>query len=163
MIPKPQQGVPLAYYGFLIALYNGIFAGFIWLYRRWRHPLERLSPFDFVLLGMGTLRLAKLISEDEITRVIRRPVIQVEGGERRPRGHGLRWAVGKLLLCPTCTGTWVAAFLTYALHLFPRYARPFLVIMATSAFEQSGDALLSLIYTDRDLLRDEEHLLEEER
>lgn len=151
-----SPGNPLTYYTLLIALYNALFAIFTLVYRRSKAPLERITPFDLVLLGLGTLRMAKLVSEDEVTTVLRRPVIEVEGEERHPRGHGLRWAVGKLLLCPTCTGTWIAAALTYALHLAPTYTRPFLAIMSASAIEQSSDALLSLVYTDRDLLRDEE-------
>ncbi|MDQ2740926.1 MAG: DUF1360 domain-containing protein, partial [Chloroflexota bacterium] len=138
-------------------LYNGIFAGFLYLYRRWRHPLEQLTPMDMTLLSLATLRMSKLLSEDEISSVIRRPVIEIEAGSRHPRGHGLRWAIGKLVLCPTCTGTWVAAFLTYALHLWPRYTRPFLAILSASGAEQFSDALLSLVYTDRDLLREREH------
>lgn len=158
----PESGAqtrpPLTYYALLIALYNTLFGLFTLFYRRRQHPLQQITPFDLVLLGLGTLRMAKLVSEDEVTTVLRRPVIEVGHGERHPRGHGLRWAVGRLLLCPTCTGTWVAAVLTYALHLAPRYTRPFLAVMSASAIEQSSDALLSLVYTDRDLLREvEEH------
>jgi hypothetical protein len=83
-------------------------------------------------------------------------VVEEEGDERRPQGSGLRWALGKLVTCPTCTGTWVAAFLGCALHLSPRYTRPFLAIMSASGMSQMGDALLSLVYTDRDALRKRE-------
>ncbi len=154
---QEDSGRPYAYYALLIAVYNSIFAGFLYAYRRWSHPLDRLTPMDFTLLGLATLRMSKLLSEDEVTSVIRRPVIEVEGEERHPRGRGLRWAIGKLVLCPTCTGTWVAAMLTYALHLSPRYTRPFLAILAASGMEQFSDAVLSLVYTDRDLLRQQEH------
>jgi hypothetical protein len=44
-------------------------------------------------------------------------------------------------------------FFTYTLYLFPRYARPFLAFMAASGISQISDALLSLVYTDRDLIR----------
>jgi hypothetical protein len=150
---------PYGYYAFLIALYNALFGGFLVLYRRWKDPLDRISGLDLLLLCLATLRMSKLVSEDEITSVMRRPIIEVEDGQKRPRGRGLRWALGKLVLCPTCTGTWIAAFLTYALHLQPKYARPFLAMMTASGASQFSDALLSLVYTDRDLLRDEEDLL----
>lgn len=156
MHPAEPGERPYTYYALLIALYNALFGGFLLLYRRWRHPLEQITPLDLGLLGLATLRVAKLVSEDEITAVIREPLIEVEGGQKQPRGRGLRWALGKLVLCPTCTGTWVAAFLTYALHLSPRYTRPFLAIMSASGAEQFTDALLSLVYTDRDLLREKE-------
>lgn len=162
-MPNNSESRPYGEYAALITLYNLIFGGFLLLYRRWSHPLERLSALDLAMLGFATLRLAKLVSEDEITTVIRRPLIEVEGEQKRPRGNGLRWALGRLVLCPTCTGTWIAAFLTYALHLFPRYTRPFLAVMSASGISQTSDALLSLVYTDRDLLRDEEHIIKEQR
>jgi len=150
---EPQEAKPYTYYAFLIALFNALFGAFTLLYRRQDHPLEEIRPLDLVMLGFATLRMAKLVSEDEITEVLREPVVEVIGDEKRPAGRGLRWALGKLVLCPTCSGTWIAAFLTYALHLSPRYTRPFLVLMSASGISQTSDALLSLVYTDRDVLR----------
>lgn len=143
-----------ASYALLIVLYNAIFGGFLLLYRKRRHPLETLSALDLSLLGLATLRASKLVSEDEITSILREPVLDEVDGQKIPRGGGFRRSLGKLLLCPTCTGTWIAAFFTYALYLFPRYTRPFLAIMAASGMSQTSDALLSLVYTDRDLLRE---------
>ncbi len=140
-------------YTLLIVLYQALFGGFVLLYRRWRHPLEQITPLDLTLLGLATMRLSKLVSEDEITAALREPFIDESGGTKQPKGHGMRRSLGKLVLCPICTGTWVAAFLSYALHLSPRYARPFLAIMAASGISQTSDAFLSLAYTDRDLLR----------
>lgn len=158
-----EQRRPFGYYAVLIALYNALYGLFLLGYRRKKHRLDEVTGLDLAMLGLSTLRMAKLVSEDEITAVIRRPVVDVENGQRRPKGHGLRLALGKLVLCPTCTGTWVAAFLTYALHLFPRQTRPFLALMSASGASQFSDALLSLVYTDRDLLRDEETVIKETR
>lgn len=154
---------PYTYYAGLIALYNLLFGAFVLLYRRRKHPVDGVTGLDVGLLGLATLRVAKLVSEDEITRVLREPLIDEENGQKRPRGRGLRWSLGKLVLCPTCTGTWVAAFLTYALHLSPRYTRPFLAMMSASAIEQASDAVLSAVYTDRDLMRDKEELMRRQR
>jgi hypothetical protein len=149
---RQQRSYPS--YAFLITMYNAIFGAFLLLYRqREEESLERLTGLDVALLAFATLRVAKLVSEDEITSIIREPVIDDLGGEKRPRGNGFRRSLGKLVLCPTCTGTWVAAFLTYSLHLWPRYTRPFLAMMSASGISQLSDALLSLVYTDRDLLR----------
>jgi hypothetical protein len=147
---------PLLYYGALIAVYNVLYGLFLLLYRGKQNRLERVTPLDMTMLGLATLRVSKTISEDEITKVIRTPLVEDTEDGKRPRGRGLRWSLGKLVLCPTCTGTWVAAFLTYGLHLFPRYTRPFLAIMAASGTEQFSDALLSLVYTDRNVLRKKE-------
>jgi hypothetical protein len=141
-------------YAFLIAFYNALFGAFLFLYsRRGEERLERVTGLDMFLLSFATLRTAKMLSEDEITSVVREPLIEEIDGERRPQGGGFRRSLGKLVLCPTCTGTWVAALLTYSLHLWPRYTRPFLAVMSASGISQLSDALLSLVYTDRDLLR----------
>ncbi len=140
-------------YALLIALYNALFGGFILLYRKWQHPLQSLTALDLSLLGLATLRASKLVSEDEITSILREPVLNEVDGHKVPQGRGLRNSLGKLILCPTCTGTWVAAFFTYSLYLWPKYTRPFLAVMAASGMSQTSDALLSLVYTDRDLMR----------
>ena len=153
MYAQTEPRRPYGYYAAFIALYNALFGIFLLLYRRSDEPLERVSPLDVALLGMATVRLAKAVSEDEITTVVREPVVEQVGQERRPQGEGMRYALGKLILCPTCTGTWIAAFLTYALHLFPRYTRPFLAVMSASGISQFIDALLSLMYANRDAAR----------
>jgi hypothetical protein len=152
---EAQQAKPYGYYALLIALYNLLYGAFLWLYCRSDHPLEEVSALDVGLLSLATLRLSKAISEDEVTAVFREPLAtSVQAGERRPgQKRGLRYALGKLVLCPTCTGTWIAALLGYSLHLSPRYTRPFLAIMSASGMSQVTDAILSLVYTDRNLLR----------
>jgi hypothetical protein len=154
--PETNEPIPYAYYAMLIALYQALYGLFLLMYRGKKDSLESITPLDLTMLGLATLRISKTISEDEIAAVVRRPLIETESGQKRPRGDGLRWALGKLVLCPTCTGTWVAAFLGYGLHLFPRHTRPLLAIMSASGAEQFSDALLSLVYTDRDLLRRQE-------
>jgi hypothetical protein len=143
-------------YAALIALYNALFGAFLLFYRKRDDSLAQLRPLDMAMLGLATLRMAKLISEDEITSVLREPVIEEVDGQKVPQGGEFRKSLGKLVLCPTCTGTWIAALLTYALHLWPRYTRPFLAMMAASGISQVSDALLSLVYTDRDLLQKEQ-------
>lgn len=147
---------PYLHYATLIAIYNVLYGLFLLLYRKRDRGLEKITPLDMTMLGLATLRLSKTISEDEITKVIREPLVEEVGDHKLPRGRGLRWSLGKLVLCPTCTGTWVAAFLTYALHLNPRATRPLLAVMAASGAEQMSDAVLSLVYTDRDMLRKQE-------
>lgn len=150
--PTPESR-PYGQYALLLGLYNALFGAFLVWYRYKKNRLEEISPLDLIMLALATFRISKTISEDEIAEVVRRPLVEHVADQSRPRGSGMRWALGKLVLCPTCTGTWVAAFLGYALYLFPRHTRPFLAIMSASGVEQMSDAALSLVYTDRDVLR----------
>lgn len=152
---QPQSARrPLGYYALLIGLYQAMYGAFLLLYRGREQRLEKITGLDLLMLGLATLRMSKTISEDEITAVVRKPLVQQVGEVKRPKGSGLRWALGKLVLCPTCTGTWVAALLGYGLHLYPTQTRPLLAIMSASGMEQFSDALLSLVYTDRDARRE---------
>ena len=50
-----------------------------------------------------------------------------EGGpgevDERARGHGLRHAIGELLICPYCLGMWTSALFTAGLRVLPRFTR----------------------------------------
>ena len=90
---------------------------------------ERPRLPDLVLLGFGTFKLSRLLTSDAVTGVIRAPFVRYEGMEgvttpkESPRGTGLRRAMGQLLLCPVCTGFWVASLMTAGLVATPRATR----------------------------------------
>ena len=50
--------------------------------------------------------------------------------KERVVGRGLRRAVGELITCPYCVGTWIAAGFTYALLAWPRETRLYASIFA---------------------------------
>ncbi len=66
------------------------------------------------------------------------------------KGHGVQRAIGELLSCPICVGTWAAAGMVYGLHLAPRPTRVFLSIMgATGAAELMFEASEALGWIGR--------------
>ena len=95
-----------------------------------------LKPFDLVQLALSTYRTSRMITYDLVTEPIRAPFTQTEPDEYGtaedvvPEGTGARRAIGELLSCPICTGTWVSAALVYGLHVAPRLTRVFLAIMS---------------------------------
>src|SRR4029078_927455 len=63
------------------------------------------------------------------------------GGARRPRGRGMRYAVGELLTCTRCVGTWSALGLVALRVTRPREARVVSAVLGASAvsdFAQAG-------------------------
>ena len=69
-----------------------------------------------------------------------------------PRGTGLRRAVGQLLLCPVCTGFWVASATTAGLVVAPRATRlacGALAVAAVSDFLQRPKVATRLPTTPR--------------
>lgn len=138
---------PLGSYGILITLYALTFATPLAVAARRGALPQRPSFRDLVLLGVGTFKLSRLLTSDAVTGVIRAPFVHYEGMEgvttpkESPRGTGLRRAVGQLLLCPACTGVWVASLMTAGLVASPRATRVAagaLTVAALSDFLQSA-------------------------
>ncbi len=90
--------------------------------RRWRAR-------DVIATGIATSRLARIATRDRVTMALRAPFAEYErsagAGEvsERPRGHGLRRAIGTLLTCPFCAEPWIATASLGALAVRPRATR----------------------------------------
>jgi hypothetical protein len=113
------------------------------------NPRKRFDvrPFDLAMLGLSTFRLGRMIAYDTVLRPVREPFTETvpdptgAGDTVEPEGRGVRRAIGELISCPTCAGTWMAALQVYALQLFPGPARLFVTVMAAvGAAELLGSA-----------------------
>jgi len=131
-----RQHIPYRGYLALEAVFGAAFVGFVALANRSGRPLpERVGAADLALLGVATHKLSQIVARDRVTRPVRAPFTEytpAKGGklkERAARGN-LRRAIGELLTCPFCVGTWVASALTYSLAVRPRETRLFASIFA---------------------------------
>jgi Protein of unknown function (DUF1360) len=113
---SPHEHKPLLGYAALTAAFNGAAAAYVVGFRRSGRQLpERLPAGDFVLMAAATQKLSRLLAKDRVTSFLRSPFTRYTGDagpsevSEEPRGHGLRLAVGELLVCPYCVGQWVAA------------------------------------------------------
>ncbi len=126
----PGQERPLGSYAILTGAYStGLAGGLIALRARGHELPERPTVADLLLIGIATHKLSRLIAKDKVTSFIRAPFtrFQEPSGqgevEEEPCGHGLRLAVGELLVCPYCLAQWVATGLTLGLIGAPRITR----------------------------------------
>jgi hypothetical protein len=90
-----------------------------------RDPQEH-RPIDLAMLGLATFKAARTISRDEVTSFLRDPFVEGEahgGGEEPLETGDLRQAIGELVTCSRCIGTWVAAGLTTTQVIAPRFGR----------------------------------------
>lgn len=124
-----EEELPLgAYAGLMLTFAGGFGALLVRAARRGALP-RRLRARDVLLLGIATHRLTRVIASDRVAAPIRAPFARYErsagAGElhERPRGHGLRRALGGLLTCQFCVGPWAAAALTAGLIARPRETR----------------------------------------
>ena len=90
-----------------------------------RDPREN-TALDLVVLGAATFKASRTISRDEVTSFLREPFVEGEaheGGEDPVETGDLRQAIGELVTCSRCIGTWVAAALGTTQILAPRFGR----------------------------------------
>jgi hypothetical protein len=95
-------------------------------------------------LGLATFALSKLLAKEKIETWVREPFVDEES--RRPKGRGLRYAVGELLTCTRCLGAWSSLGLMALRVTRPQEARVITGVLATSAlndFLQAGFSALT--------------------
>jgi Protein of unknown function (DUF1360) len=121
----------------LVAIYNGLVGAFLLARSRSGRSLpERIGVGDLLLAGVATHKLSRVITKDRVTSPLRAPFTEFEeeGGpgeiEEKPRGRGLRRAIGELLVCPYCVGLWISAAFTAGLLVAPRFTRWFAAVLA---------------------------------
>jgi hypothetical protein len=126
----PGEDKSLASYGVLMSVFSTLAGGFAaWFRRSGRDLPERIDGRDFALLTVASHKAARLITKDKVTAAVRAPFTEYQGPggpgevEEAPRGHGLRHAIGELLVCPYCLGMWTSAFMTAGLLVAPRFTR----------------------------------------
>jgi len=127
---SPESEQPLGGYAVLMSVFATASGAFmLWLRRSSRELPERIAPGDLALITVATHKAARTLAKDRVTSVVRAPFTRFEadGGpgevEERPRGHGLRRAIGELLTCPFCLGLWIATAFAAGLVVTPRPTR----------------------------------------
>ena len=130
MRPVTQTPTEPADYAVLSVAYGALLAGTA-VSARGREPIPQE---ELPALAAATFTLSKLIVHEKVETWIRQPFVEEGGGRsRRPKGRGLRYAVGELLTCTRCTGAWSAlALVGLRLHA-PATARTVTAVLAASA------------------------------
>jgi hypothetical protein len=113
-----------------------------------RDPQEH-RPIDLAMLGLATFKAARTVSRDQVTSFIRDPFVEEDahdGGEEPVHTGDIRQAIGELVTCSRCVGTWVAAGLTTTQVIAPRFGRILTWTLAAAGandFLQAGFAALT--------------------
>jgi hypothetical protein len=107
------------------------------------------SALDLAVLAVATFKAARTLSHDEVTSFVRQPFVRGdahEGGEEPKASGGMEQAIGELITCSRCAGTWAAAGLTWTQVLSPRFGRILSWTLAAGGlndFLQAGFAALT--------------------
>jgi hypothetical protein len=98
------------------------------------------NVFHFLLLGLASFRLTRLIVFDKITEFLRSPffdeVEQEENGVKEiyivPKKGGIKGWIGELLSCYWCTGVWVSIILVCLYFFIPNWSGPIISVLAVA-------------------------------
>ena len=113
---------------------------------RGHHARDPISGRELIPISAATFALSKVIAREKIGSWMREPFVEQSGGERRPRGHGLRRAVGELVTCTRCVGAWSALGVVGLRLAAPDSGRIVTNVLAASAgndWLQAGFKLLT--------------------
>ncbi len=89
--------------------------------RRTRNKVAPISRAELPALAVATFALADVVSKERISTWLREPFV-IESADHRPlepAGSGIRRAIGELLTCSRCAGTWSALGLLGLRTAFP--------------------------------------------
>lgn len=127
---SPQQERPLGGYAVLMGSFTALCGGFAaWLRATGRELPATIETRDLALVAIATHKSARLIARDRVTSTARAPftTFQDDAGpsevDEAARGHGLRRAIGELVICPYCLSMWLAAGFIAGLAVVPRPTR----------------------------------------
>jgi Protein of unknown function (DUF1360) len=101
-------------YAALATVFLSGLAGVVVLARRRQFDgASAIQLEELPALALATFALADTVAKEKVSTWLRQPFV-VEDAEHHPlapKGHGMRRAVGELLTCTRCIGTWSALVL----------------------------------------------------
>jgi uncharacterized protein DUF1360 len=120
------QSPPYGSYAAITAAFAGGLAAAGALSRLLRRDPQCQTALDFVVLSAATFKAARTLSHDEVTSFLRQPFVRGEahsGEDEEPVEGGFEQAIGELVTCTRCVGTWAAAGLAATQVMAPRFGR----------------------------------------
>jgi hypothetical protein len=145
----PDAQAPHGAYAGLMGTFAAGLAGAVVLSRALGRDPEEHGALDLLVLCAATFKAARTISGDEVASFIRQPFVEGEaheGGEEPLETGDLRQAIGELVTCSRCIGTWAAGGLTVTQMLAPRFGRVLTWSLAAAGandYLQAGFAALT--------------------
>jgi len=117
---------PYEAYAAIVGAFSGLLATAGALSRVVGRDPQCQTALDFAVLGAATFKAARTLARDRVTAPIRAPFVEGEADaqdEEPVREGGMQQAIGELVTCTRCVGTWAAAGLTATQIIAPRFGR----------------------------------------
>lgn len=116
------------------------------------------SAADLVALSAATFKASRTLSRERVGSFVRQPFVEGEADsseDEQPAGEGLQRALGELVTCPRCLGTWSAAALASTQMLAPRFGRLLIWTLGASAANDFLQSAFTALCAKANALEDE--------
>jgi len=117
---------PYEAYAAIVGTFSGLLATAGVLGRLVGRDPQCQTALDFAVLGAATFKAARTLARDRVTAPLRAPFVEGEADaqdEEPVREGGMQQAMGELVTCTRCVGTWAAAGLAATQIIAPRFGR----------------------------------------
>jgi hypothetical protein len=136
-VATPQQQPPYRAYATIVGTCVASLGAVSGLAALRNRPSDVVSPTDLALLGLATFKASRTVSRDKVTSFVREPFVEGEaydGEDEKPtRDTEMKQALGELVTCTRCIGTWLGAGLASMQILTPRTGRLLTTVLAAGA------------------------------
>lgn len=145
----PDSPTSPAQYALLEAIFSAGLVGVVSLTRRAeRDGCPAIPRRELPVLAMATFSLADVLAKEKVSTWLREPFVQEDADHKpqAPEGEGLRRAIGELLTCTRCVGTWSALAIVGLRTASPSAGRATANVLALAGANdllQSGFRLLA--------------------
>jgi hypothetical protein len=128
----PSDAVEPEDYAAINAVYGALLAAVVFATRE-RAKRDPIQARELLPMGAATFAVSKVIAREKIGTWVREPFVDdpVHGG--KPRGNRIQRAVGELVTCSRCVGTWSALGVVGLRVASPSASRIVTSVLATSA------------------------------
>jgi hypothetical protein len=117
---------PYESYAAIMAAFGGLLAAAGALGRLRNRDPQCQTALDLVVLSAATFKTARTLARSEVASFARAPFVRgraYAGEDEEPVHGGIEQALGELVTCSRCVGTWAAAALASTQILAPRFGR----------------------------------------
>jgi len=130
------------------------------LARRLDRDPQCQTALDLVTLSAASFKAARTLARDDVTSFIREPFVEGEAGkgEERPVQGGMQQALGELVTCSRCAGTWAAAGLAATQILAPRFGRLLTWSLAAAGINDFLQATFNALTSKANELEEEQEV-----
>jgi hypothetical protein len=125
-VSSVQERPPYEAYSAIAVSFTGLLAAAGAISRLLDRDPQCQTALDFAVLALASFKAARTLAHDRVSAPMRAPFVEGEADaqdEVPVHTGGMQQAIGELVTCTRCIGTWAAAGLTATQVVAPRFGR----------------------------------------